>query len=743
MVILEASDVTKVFEEGSEIVSVLKGASLTLERGEIVALEGPSGSGKTTFLTIVGCMLTPSSGRLIIEGREIDPRRLAQLPRIRKASIGFVFQQFNLFPALTAAENVEYALNLKGWRGLAARRETGHLLEAVGLIDRRHFLPRDLSGGQKQRVAIARALARPAPILLADEVTANLDFQTGARILDLFRRLAKREDRALLIVTHDPKVRGIADRVVRIHDGVIMDSGNRAPRIGIARALGPAEGVESPVVGPEGGHPIPYVRAQDESPPSQPESQEMSMVDSLAPRRNGEEDRGGCKDPLLGGFRDPLSRLPIHIEPGGEGSSVEFSPDGMIPTSGYAAGADDRGDLAPSGSRAACQGNGDFVVTPALVPDDDAEEDPSPPKVLQPSIPPTRPASRRAWIRDGFSWLGYSLLRLWLPASGLFLAAGLAWQSGRLDDWLPEWVPPSGAAQPSRGSTPVPPPTRLVAEGRVVAYPGAEVVVGTDLAGLILRMPVQEKSAVRRGDLIAEIRSDDLRAYLVEAKARIAEVEADIQFLERELRREELLLARRASTPQALDADRRAFAMAHARLAAASATKDRYEVLIAKARIVSPIDGVIIAQHAQPGETVEAATRLVTIADLSRVRIEAEVDEFDAAKIALGARATIMAEGFGSATWRGTIEEISDTVVGRRIRPEDPSRPIDTRVLPVKIALNEPTPLRLGQRVEVEIATPEAPIRRGSRHRRPPCRRKPQTEFEVAPLSVLNDYPES
>jgi putative ABC transport system ATP-binding protein len=221
MNVLEATDVTKIFREGSQSVTVLRGASLALDAGEIVALEGPSGSGKTTLLTILGCLLTPSSGHVSIEGRRVDPARLDLLPKLRRASVGFVFQQFNLFPALSAMENVEYALNLKGCRGPAARREAACLLDAVGLTDRGRFLPRDLSGGQKQRVAIARAMAGRAPILLADEPTANLDSETGMQILGLFRELAKRDGRALLVVTHDPKVRHVADRVVRIRDGII------------------------------------------------------------------------------------------------------------------------------------------------------------------------------------------------------------------------------------------------------------------------------------------------------------------------------------------------------------------------------------------------------------------------------------------------------------------------------------------------------------------------------------------
>ena len=224
MAVLEARVVTKTFEEGKHAVQVLKGCSLEVERGEIVSLEGPSGSGKTTLLSILGCILTATSGSVSVEGMEVDPRSLAKLPDIRKKSIGFVFQQFNLFPSLTALENVQYALNVKGTRDRRARAEAERVLEQVGMAERKDFLPRDLSGGQKQRVALARALAGNSPILLADEPTANLDAQIGTQILDLFRDLAKRENRALLIVTHDPKVRTVSDRILRISDGLLTSS---------------------------------------------------------------------------------------------------------------------------------------------------------------------------------------------------------------------------------------------------------------------------------------------------------------------------------------------------------------------------------------------------------------------------------------------------------------------------------------------------------------------------------------
>lgn len=222
MSIASVREVTKSYREGRSEVPVLRGVSFELDRGEVVALEGPSGSGKTTLLSILGCILTPSSGEVEIDGARVDPRRPERLPEVRRRSIGFVFQQYNLFPALTAVENVELALNVKGRTGPSARAEAERVLEAVGLTDHASSLPRDLSGGQKQRVAIARALAGDAPILLADEPTANLDSALGAEILSLFRSLVDREQRALLIVTHDPKVRRVADRVLTIADGRLV-----------------------------------------------------------------------------------------------------------------------------------------------------------------------------------------------------------------------------------------------------------------------------------------------------------------------------------------------------------------------------------------------------------------------------------------------------------------------------------------------------------------------------------------
>jgi putative ABC transport system ATP-binding protein len=220
--VLQAHNVTKTYADGKHTLPVLKGVSLGVDRGEVVLLEGPSGSGKTTLLFILGCLLTASSGRIMVAGESLEGGAPRLLQAVRKKSIGFVFQHYQLFPCLTAAQNVEYALNLRGIRGQTARREAARALDAVGLDDRREARPRDLSGGQRQRVAVARALAGGAPILLADEPTASLDATAGARVLELLRDLAKREDRALLVVSHDPSVRLIADRVLALRDGQLF-----------------------------------------------------------------------------------------------------------------------------------------------------------------------------------------------------------------------------------------------------------------------------------------------------------------------------------------------------------------------------------------------------------------------------------------------------------------------------------------------------------------------------------------
>ncbi len=221
---IEIRNVTKTYEEGSTAVPALRGVDLDVRAGELVLLMGPSGSGKTTLLSIMGCILTASSGMVRVAGKEVTAMTAKELSRTRLEHIGFVFQGFNLFPALTAGENVELTLDLKGIRGATARQTAAKLLDQVGLAGKYGAFSSDLSGGQKQRVAIARALAGDPKIVLADEPTAALDSRTGRNVLEMMRGLAHQRGCAVAIVTHDPRMMEFADRVVRIEDGLITES---------------------------------------------------------------------------------------------------------------------------------------------------------------------------------------------------------------------------------------------------------------------------------------------------------------------------------------------------------------------------------------------------------------------------------------------------------------------------------------------------------------------------------------
>ncbi len=206
---------------GRQATPVLKGIDLDVKAGDIELLMGPSGSGKTTLLSIMAGILTPTAGHVRLFGQDITTLSKRKLAKFRLENIGFVFQGFNLFPALTAAENVSLALELKGIRGKAAKEQVMLLLDRVGLADRADHLPEDLSGGQKQRVAIARALAGHPKLILADEPTAALDSHSGRRVIEILGELAKQDGCTVVMVTHDPRIVDIADRVVYVEDGQV------------------------------------------------------------------------------------------------------------------------------------------------------------------------------------------------------------------------------------------------------------------------------------------------------------------------------------------------------------------------------------------------------------------------------------------------------------------------------------------------------------------------------------------
>jgi putative ABC transport system ATP-binding protein len=217
--LVRAVELTKVYRRGAEEVRALDGVSLELAGAEFAAVVGPSGSGKTTLLHLLGCMDTPTSGRLLLEGQAVEGMNEAALTRIRRERIGFVFQHFGLVPTLTVAENVA----LPGLFGRRVSRErVTELLEKVGLASRRNHRPQQLSGGEMQRVAIARALVHQPRLLLADEPTGNLDTATSERILDLFRQLHA-EGLALIVVTHNPALAAAAERHWVLQDGRLVE----------------------------------------------------------------------------------------------------------------------------------------------------------------------------------------------------------------------------------------------------------------------------------------------------------------------------------------------------------------------------------------------------------------------------------------------------------------------------------------------------------------------------------------
>ena len=281
---------------------------------------------------------------------------------------------------------------------------------------------------------------------------------------------------------------------------------------------------------------------------------------------------------------------------------------------------------------------------------------------------------------------------LTLPAVGVLLIVAVIYQAHV-----------AGMNQPAAAPSAALKSANLRAEGRVVAYPGAEVVVSTDVDGTIVRLLVQEKDEVRKGQLIAELRSDDLRAEIEEARARVAEADSDIRLYEIEVARAERLWAEHVGTRQAVDRAQRDVEGARARRQTAQASVQRLEATLAKNMIHAPISGTIVERHIQQGETMKQGQAIVTIADLARTRVEAEIDEFDAARVRLGLPVRVSAEGYDGSGWKATVEEIPDAVTSRRLKPLDPGRPTDTRVLLVKLALQEKTPLKLGQRVELEF----------------------------------------
>ncbi len=221
--LLRLTNLTKVFGSGDTEVRAVDGISLEVHEGELVLIMGPSGSGKTTLLTMIGGLLRPTSGSILVDGSEVTTLPAHDLTLFRRHTVGFIFQSFNLWESLSVLENVELVLNVAGVTGEKARTRARHLLEERGLTNRLGFRSRDLSGGEKQRLSIARALANEPRLILGDEPTANLDSRHGRDVMRVLRDTAKSGGRAVVVVSHDQRIREVADRVLWLEDGRIAD----------------------------------------------------------------------------------------------------------------------------------------------------------------------------------------------------------------------------------------------------------------------------------------------------------------------------------------------------------------------------------------------------------------------------------------------------------------------------------------------------------------------------------------
>jgi putative ABC transport system ATP-binding protein len=226
--VLHVSDLHKGFGSGRRRLEVLKGIDLEIEPGELVALMGPSGCGKSTLLNIIGGLLNADSGSISLDQFNYGTKSPSRVVDVRRRGVGWIFQDFHLIDRLNALDNVVFALELSGVPSKQAEQQARDALERVGLADRMEFIPDQLSGGQRQRVAIARAIAGSRPLLLADEPTGNLDVKSGQEIIDLFKQLCEEDGISVLMVTHDPTLASMADRMLLLRDGVTAASDIRS-----------------------------------------------------------------------------------------------------------------------------------------------------------------------------------------------------------------------------------------------------------------------------------------------------------------------------------------------------------------------------------------------------------------------------------------------------------------------------------------------------------------------------------
>jgi putative ABC transport system ATP-binding protein len=226
-VIIDIRDVWKIYDLGKVKVEAVRGISIQIKKGDFISIMGPSGSGKSTFMNLIGCLDIPTKGTILLNGKDISHMSESGLATVRGKTIGFIFQQFNLINTLTALENVMLPMTFQEVPSALRVKKAVSLLNLVELGNRMHHRPGELSGGQQQRVAIARSLANDPKVILADEPTGNVDSKTGKVIMDYLKNLNKKENKTIVMVTHDPEVAKHADKIIQIYDGQISQKGGK------------------------------------------------------------------------------------------------------------------------------------------------------------------------------------------------------------------------------------------------------------------------------------------------------------------------------------------------------------------------------------------------------------------------------------------------------------------------------------------------------------------------------------
>ena len=226
-VIIDIRDVWKIYDLGKVKVEAVRGISIKIKKGDFISIMGPSGSGKSTFMNLIGCLDIPTKGTILLNGKDISHMSESGLATVRGKTIGFIFQQFNLINTLTALENVMLPMTFQEVPSALRVKKAVSLLNLVELGNRMHHRPGELSGGQQQRVAIARSLANDPKVILADEPTGNVDSKTGKVIMDYLKNLNKKENKTIVMVTHDPEVAKHADKIIQIYDGQISQKGGK------------------------------------------------------------------------------------------------------------------------------------------------------------------------------------------------------------------------------------------------------------------------------------------------------------------------------------------------------------------------------------------------------------------------------------------------------------------------------------------------------------------------------------